>query len=80
MYLDLDSFLAIDVFDFRLLAELLGFSVRAHSYLYPDASRSPGVREHSALATGLAQAPQSRIQKSTLRLGRDSWLVWPLAF
>ena len=76
LYFDLDSFLAIDVFDFRFLAELLGFSVRAHIYTQIP----PRVRDHSALATGLAQAPQSRIQKSTLRLGRDSWLVWPLAF
>ena len=55
LYFDLDSFLAIDVFDFRLLVELLGLSVRAHIYTQIP----PRVGEHSA--------DFYRIQKYTLR-------------
>ena len=53
LYLERPSFLDIDVFDFRLLVELLGLSVRAHIY-----TQIPP-REHSA--------DFYRIQKYTLR-------------
>ena len=58
LYLQRPSLLDIDVFGFRLLAELLGLSVRAHVYTQIP----PRVREHSP--RGSTDFPEYKEQRS----------------
>ena len=58
LYLQRPSLLDIDVFGFRLLAELLGLSVRANVYTQIP----PRVREHSP--RGSTDFPEYKEQRS----------------